>query len=203
MARGGMNDQRVYPEIDSFEMEFLTMVDLVDFTGELYEQATKDIESVQFDAFTFESMLEIHSLQFLSFKFLSTHGFFDLYHIQLETLVNLALEMQGGYSKENHYHCPVHVLDCVQGLHYLMTHGEIVKILKKHDVFASFIGTMIHDYEHPGYTNQFIVRTKHPLATRYSDISVLENHHLAAAFSIMFTWPKCNIMENMPYDLQL
>ena len=82
-----------------------------------------------------------------------------------------------------------------------MTHGEIVKILKKHDVFASFIGTMIHDYEHPGYQNQFIVRTKHPLATRYSDISVLENHHLAAAFSIMYTWPKCNIMENMPLEL--
>jgi len=85
----------------------------------------------------------------------------------------------------------------------MMTRGEIIKILKKHDVFASFIGVMIHDYEHPGYSNSFIVRTKHPLATRYSDISVLENHHLAAAFTVLFTWPKCNIMENMPYELQL
>ena len=66
-----------------------------------------------------------------------------------------------------------------------MKHGEIVKILKKHDVFASFIGTIVHDYEHPGYSNQFIVRTKHPLATRYSDISVLENHHLAVAFKLI------------------
>ena len=107
-----------------------------------------------------------------------------------------------GYFKENPYHCTVHILDSIQGLNFLMTHAEIVKILKKHDVFASYIGCMLHDYEHPGYSNQFIVRTKHPLATRYSDISVLENHHLAAGFSIMFTYPKSNIMENMPYDLQ-
>lgn len=46
------------------------------------------------------------------------------------------------------------------------------------------------------------MRAKHPLAIRYSDNSVLENHHLAAGFTIMFTYPKCNIMENMAYDLQ-
>jgi cGMP-inhibited 3',5'-cyclic phosphodiesterase A len=40
----------------------------------------------------------------------------------------------------------------------------------------------MHDFEHPGYSNQFVIRTKHPLAIRYSDQSVLENHHLAAAF---------------------
>jgi hypothetical protein len=41
---------------------------------------------------------------------------------------------------------------------------------------------LVHDFEHPGYSNQFVIRTKHPLAIRYSDRSVLENHHLAAAF---------------------
>lgn len=46
------------------------------------------------------------------------------------------------------------------------------------------------------------MRTKHPLAIRYSDISVLENHHLAAGFAMMFNTPNCNIMENMPFDHQ-
>jgi hypothetical protein len=31
---------------------------------------------------------------------------------------------------------------------------------------------------------------------------VLENHHLAAAFQVMFSTPKCNIIENMSLDLQ-
>jgi hypothetical protein len=31
---------------------------------------------------------------------------------------------------------------------------------------------------------------------------VLENHHLAAGFSILFTYPDTNLMENMPYEQQ-
>lgn len=46
------------------------------------------------------------------------------------------------------------------------------------------------------------MRARHPLAIRYSDRSVLENHHLAAGFTILFTYPKTNIIENMAYDLQ-
>jgi len=103
----------VYPEIEPFEMEFLTMVDLVEFTGELYEQATNQLDDIQFDTFSFEAMLQEHSLQFLSFKFLNQHNFFDLYHIQLETLANFAVEIQAGYSKENPYHCSFHVLDSI------------------------------------------------------------------------------------------
>jgi hypothetical protein len=32
---------------------------------------------------------------------------------------------------------------------------------------------------------------------------VLENHHIAAGFQILFNHEKCNIIENMPYDLQI
>jgi len=60
--------------------------------------------------------------------------------------------------------------------------GNIRKYLKKHDMLAVITACLIHDFEHPGYSNQFVIRTKHPLAIRYSDQSVLENHHLAAAF---------------------
>ena len=48
-----------------------------------------------------------------------------------------------------------------------------------------------------------MIRTKHPLAIRYSDSQVLENHHLAAAFSIMLTNEDNNILENIPLDTYL
>jgi len=54
-------------------------------------------------------------------------------------------------------------------MHYLMTVGNLQAQLKKVDIFAVFIANIVHDYEHPGYSNQFIVRTKHPIAIRYSD----------------------------------
>lgn len=96
----------------------------------------------------------------------------------------------------------IHILDSLQGLHFLLKQGSIKKSLKKHDYLASFISCLIHDYEHPGYSNQFVVRTKHPLAIRYNDMCVLENHHLAAGFAILLGYDKCNIIENMPHDEQ-
>ena len=78
-----------------------------------------------------------------------------------------------------------------------MTIGGIKNQVSDLDIFSGFIANIIHDYEHPGYSNQFIVKTKHPLAVRYSDIHVLENHSLAAAFHVIFKTPECNIMQNL------
>ncbi len=43
----------------------------------------------------------------------------------------------------------------------------------------------MHDYGHPGLTNDFLIATSDPLAVRYNDRSPLENHHSAAAFSVL------------------
>lgn len=79
-------------------------------------------------------------------------------------------------------------------MHYIMTVRNLQLQIKKLDIFAVFVANIIHDYEHPGYSNQFIVRTKHPIAIRYSDICVLENHHLASAFQVILKKDGCNIM---------
>lgn len=44
---------------------------------------------------------------------------------------------------------------------------------------------VVHDFEHGGLTNDFLVNSLDRLAVRYNDRSPLENHHLAAAFTIM------------------
>jgi hypothetical protein len=84
-------------------------------------------------------------------------------------------------------------------MHYFLTTGKVKQHLKIQDIFAALVANYIHDYEHPGYTNHFVIRTKHPLAIRYSDISVMENHHLAAAFNIMYDVGDNNIMKDSNY----
>jgi len=147
-------------------------------------------------------MLSDNSLVYLTFRLFKQYNLFNLYHIELETMINFVREVQLAYFKENHYHNVIHILDSMQGIHFMLTHGNIKKYLKKHDSMAALIACLIHDFEHPGYSNQFVVRTKHPLAIRYSDISVLENHHLAAGFQLLYMTPGCNLIENMPYELQ-
>jgi len=86
-------------------------------------------------------------------------------------------------------------------MHYLLEVGGLQTQVKKLDIFSVFVANIIHDYEHPGYSNQFIVRTKHPLAIRYSDSMVLENHHLASAFNVILNNENCNIMGNLTLEM--
>jgi hypothetical protein len=178
----------------------LTLMDLQEFDKELLEQQDESMELATFDSFTFESLLTENALPYLTYRVFQQYNFFETYFIEIEVLINFVREVHQAYFKDNPYHNIVHIIDSMQGLYFMLTHGNFKKYLKKHDIFAGFVACLIQDFEHPGYTNQFVVRTKHPLAIRYSDQSVLENHHLAAGFQVLFMTPKCNIMENMPYN---
>ena len=63
-------------------------------------------------------------------------------------------------------------------------------------MFAACIASAVHDVDHPGVNNNFLVQSSHPLAIMYNDISVLEFHHSRRAFEIA-SRSECNIFENL------
>ena len=64
------------------------------------------------------------------------------------------------------------------------------------EIFAALFASTIHDADHPGLTNQYLINTSSELALMYNDESVLENHHLAVAFKIL-QYPECDIFVNL------
>ncbi|GAX78429.1 hypothetical protein CEUSTIGMA_g5870.t1 [Chlamydomonas eustigma] len=52
-------------------------------------------------------------------------------------------------------------------------------------LFVCYVAAIVHDFEHRGVNNDYLIRTGDPLAIRYNDISPMENHHLAAAFQLL------------------
>jgi hypothetical protein len=65
----------------------------------------------------------------------------------------------------------------------------------------SLISGLVHDIDHPGHSNSFEVNTMSALAKRYDNQSVLENHHIDTALSLLKI-PGCNILESLSCTLQ-
>lgn len=88
---------------------------------------------------------------------------------------------------ENVYHNAVHVADVVHNMLWLLTKGEMAARLglSKFEVFTSLFACMIHDFDHPGVSNDFLVRTSDKRAVLYNNQSVNENWHVAQAFGLL------------------
>ncbi len=84
--------------------------------------------------------------------------------------------------------CSIHVASVVQMTHMLLCHGGIMqsKALSNIQLLSAYWSAAVHDFEHGGVNNDFLIKTAHPLAITYNDQSPLENHHLAAAVRLMF-----------------
>ncbi|KAK3712326.1 hypothetical protein RRG08_002657 [Elysia crispata] len=57
------------------------------------------------------------------------------------------------------------------------------------ELMALYTAAAMHDYDHPGRTNAFLVATTAPQAVLYNDRSVLENYHAASAWSLLLNNP--------------
>lgn len=44
---------------------------------------------------------------------------------------------------------------------------------------------IVHDYDHSGVNNDFLIKTRHDLAITYNDASPNEAHHVAATYHLM------------------
>ncbi len=80
------------------------------------------------------------------------------------------------------YHNSLHAADVVQALCVFVNQTDFPNVLSPIDYLSLWLGGLIHDYDHPGINNKFLIVTEHPIAHIYNDCSVLENYHAATAF---------------------
>lgn len=97
---------------------------------------------------------------------------------------------------DNPYHNACHAADVCHSFFYFLETANLLKKLSEVDMTACIIGALGHDIAHPGLTNRYLVNSKHKLAMRYNDSSVLENMHIAQLFKIMRE-PEWNLLGNL------
>lgn len=106
------------------------------------------------------------------------------------------------------YHNRIHAADVLHGCYYLTCHPvraftgspstpespvplsdnsplPVSEGMSTLELMALFTAAAMHDYDHPGRTNAFLVASEDKKAILYNDRSVLENHHAAESWRLL------------------
>ncbi|XP_076589420.1 cGMP-inhibited 3',5'-cyclic phosphodiesterase 3A-like isoform X2 [Chaetodon auriga] len=78
-------------------------------------------------------------------------------------------------------------------------YGCLSGLIPALELMALYVAAAMHDYDHPGRTNAFLVATSAPQAVLYNDRSVLENHHAASAWNLFMSCPEYNFLVNLDH----
>ncbi|KAM9709839.1 dual specificity calcium/calmodulin-dependent 3',5'-cyclic nucleotide phosphodiesterase 1A isoform 2-T2 [Menidia menidia] len=162
--------------------------------------ALKEVDQWSFDVFAFHEATGDHALKFLVYDLLTRYDLITRFRIPVQALVQFVEALENGYSKHrNPYHNLIHAADVTQTAHFLMLHTGLMHWLSELEILAMVFAAAIHDFEHTGTTNNFHIHTRSEVAILYNDRSVLENHHVSAAYKLMAE-EDMNILVNLNKD---
>ncbi|XP_008101086.1 3',5'-cyclic-AMP phosphodiesterase 4D isoform X7 [Anolis sagrei] len=118
------------------------------------------------------------------------------FKIQPDMLITYLMTLEDHYHADVAYHNNIHAADVVQSTHVLLSTPALEAVFTDLEILAAIFASAIHDVDHPGVSNQFLINTNSELALMYNDSSVLENHHLAVGFKLLQE-ENCDIFQNL------
>jgi len=186
--RAGILVERIYRRMSSSSF--------LQFPAEIARNL-KLIDEWNFDVFALNEASAGAPLRYLGVDLLNRYGVIHKFKIPNNTLECFLTQTEAGYCKHrNLYHNNIHAADVAQTLHYILYQTGLMNWLTDLEIFAAILAAIIHDFEHTGTTNSFHIMSGSDTAFLYNDRSVLENHHVSAAFRLMKD-EECNILVNL------
>ncbi|XP_047387591.1 cAMP-specific 3',5'-cyclic phosphodiesterase 4C isoform X1 [Sciurus carolinensis] len=162
-------------------------------------QLAKELEDTNkwgLDVFKVAELSGHRPLTAIVFSIFQERDLFKTFQIPADTLATYLLTLEGHYRADVAYHNSLHAADVAQSTHVLLATPALEAVFTDLEVLAAIFASAIHDVDHPGVSNQFLINTNSELALMYNDASVLENHHLAVGFRLLQAH-NCDIFQNL------
>uniref|UniRef100_A0A0N5CDM6 Phosphodiesterase n=1 Tax=Strongyloides papillosus TaxID=174720 RepID=A0A0N5CDM6_STREA len=125
-----------------------------------------------------------HSLTSTTYTIMKQRGLLSTFNINPHQLITYLIHLEHHY-KENAYHNQIHAADVTQSIHVFLNSPSLKGVFSDLEILAGIFAAAVHDVDHPGFTNQYLINSNNELAIMYNDESVLEQHHLAVAFKLL------------------
>ncbi|XP_012942193.1 cAMP-specific 3',5'-cyclic phosphodiesterase 4D [Aplysia californica] len=163
------------------------------------EELTKilsDVDKWGVDMFKISEYSNNRPLTCVTYTIFQDRDLMKTFKIAPHTLVSYLMHVEDHYHRDTPYHNAIHAADVVQSTHVLLSATALENVFTDLEILAAIFSCAIHDVDHPGLTNQYLINTSSELALMYNDESVLENHHLAVAFKLLQE-ENCDILSNL------
>ncbi|XP_077414217.1 3',5'-cyclic-AMP phosphodiesterase 4C isoform X3 [Vanacampus margaritifer] len=135
-------------------------------------------------------------LSCIMFAIFQERDLLKTFRIPVDTFVTYVMTLEDHYHANVAYHNSLHAADVTQSTHVLLSTPALDAVFTDLEILAAVFAAAIHDVDHPGVSNQFLINTNSELALMYNDESVLENHHLAVGFKLLHE-DNCDIFQNL------
>ncbi|XP_014978341.3 3',5'-cyclic-AMP phosphodiesterase 4A isoform X8 [Macaca mulatta] len=163
---------------------------------ELLAQELENLNKWGLNIFCVSDYAGGRSLTCIMYMIFQERDLLKKFRIPVDTMVTYMLTLEDHYHADVAYHNSLHAADVLQSTHVLLATPALDAVFTDLEILAALFAAAIHDVDHPGVSNQFLINTNSELALMYNDESVLENHHLAVGFKLLQE-DNCDIFQNL------
>ncbi|KAK7800490.1 hypothetical protein U0070_024270 [Myodes glareolus] len=163
---------------------------------ELLAQELENLSKWGLNIFCVSEYAGGRSLSCIMYTIFQERDLLKKFRIPVDTMVTYMLTLEDHYHADVAYHNSLHAADVLQSTHVLLATPALDAVFTDLEILAALFAAAIHDVDHPGVSNQFLINTNSELALMYNDESVLENHHLAVGFKLLQE-ENCDIFQNL------
>ncbi|XP_040896826.1 cAMP-specific 3',5'-cyclic phosphodiesterase 4D-like isoform X4 [Toxotes jaculatrix] len=167
----------------------------------LLAKEIEDINRWGLDIFKVAEFSGNRPLTVIIYSIFQERDLLKTFKIPIDTFITFMMTLEDHYHADVAYHNNIHAADVVQSTHVLLSTPALEAVFTDLEIMAALFASAIHDVDHPGVTNQFLINTSSELALMYNDASVLENHHLAVGFKLLQE-DNCDIFQNLSKKLR-
>ncbi|KAL7891250.1 hypothetical protein AOLI_G00007260 [Acnodon oligacanthus] len=163
---------------------------------DLLSKELEDLNKWGLNIFTVSEYSNSRPLTCIMYAIFQERDLLKTFKIPADTFVTYMMTLEDHYHSDVAYHNSLHAADVAQSTHILLSTPALDAVFTDLEILAAIFAAAIHDVDHPGVSNQFLINTNSELALMYNDESVLENHHLAVGFKLLQE-ENCDIFQNL------
>jgi hypothetical protein len=169
-------------------------------------------QNFEMDTLSLAELTGNKPLSVLAMHLFEHHGLPSFFQMDCNKLEKFMVTIEQGYPVANQYHNRAHAASVLHVMNSMLFHGGVLEVSgaaakgvdgkerqEKLVTLAALLAAVVHDFEHEGVNNDFMVKTGSEKALRYNDRSPNENHHVAAAWGVL-QQEECNFLASLSVE---